>query len=454
MALLRVRKGASPGAVHPVHDSVKPTLIGRDAAADVPLDDDRTSRKHARILRAWGSWFVHDLGSSNGTIVNGERAEKSRIGEGTRIQIGGTLMTFHPDEFVPPPTDEVFGSRLLSVVTEEGGIFVFRAFQSAMDREVRVDRLEPRRGLPSRVLERAEQAFAEALKVHHPGLDALLHSSVSAPARCYTVLRCRPGQTLAESLETLVASPLRARIAFLRTLVDVWLARAVWESLRSPIGLHQISVTSDDSGQPVATMPAVELRALVSERTGGTLHLPAYAPYLAPELTSPDGLPDTVDFSSVMYGLGAVSYHVLTGRPPMGTGPVRKLLEAHRQLTPAPAHLVCPEIPEGLSTILAGLLEKEPFRRPAGRMEIVSALDAAEAQLPAAPAPGRAPSAPRPRGAPESGVSRAPERRSARQARRVGFFGRSASAPIWIALWIGLFFGLREVVKLLLLTRT
>ena len=109
MAILRVRKGKSPGTVHAVCDCMKPTLLGRDSAATITLDDSRASRKHSRIVRARGVWILQDLDSRNGTILGGKPIERTRIDEGAKIQIGNTLLTFHPNDFAPPPADEVYG---------------------------------------------------------------------------------------------------------------------------------------------------------------------------------------------------------------------------------------------------------------------------------------------------------------------------------------------------------
>lgn len=50
-------------------------LIGRDLTADVLIDDRRVSRAHAEIVRRDGKYFVRDLGSKNGTCLNGDHVE-------------------------------------------------------------------------------------------------------------------------------------------------------------------------------------------------------------------------------------------------------------------------------------------------------------------------------------------------------------------------------------------
>ena len=69
-----------------------PTLLGRDAGAGINLDgDDYVSARHARLEpRLDGTW-IEDLGSTNGTFVNGARVEGARrLQAGDVVRIGST----------------------------------------------------------------------------------------------------------------------------------------------------------------------------------------------------------------------------------------------------------------------------------------------------------------------------------------------------------------------------
>jgi FHA domain len=48
------------------------TVIGRDSASDIVVDDAFVSARHSEIRYAHGQWWLSDLGSSNGTLLNGE----------------------------------------------------------------------------------------------------------------------------------------------------------------------------------------------------------------------------------------------------------------------------------------------------------------------------------------------------------------------------------------------
>jgi hypothetical protein len=67
-------------------------VIGRDASAGIVLDDPEASRRHAAASVEGASVRVEDLGSTNGTFVNGERITAARtVSEGDRVRIGTTV---------------------------------------------------------------------------------------------------------------------------------------------------------------------------------------------------------------------------------------------------------------------------------------------------------------------------------------------------------------------------
>jgi pSer/pThr/pTyr-binding forkhead associated (FHA) protein len=68
--LLEIVEGPGAGRQLPLDRAV---VLGRDAAADVVLDDPRVSRRHARITPSEGGVVVEDLDSRNGTFVNREQ---------------------------------------------------------------------------------------------------------------------------------------------------------------------------------------------------------------------------------------------------------------------------------------------------------------------------------------------------------------------------------------------
>jgi hypothetical protein len=73
-----------------------PITIGRSPECELVLRDSRASRRHARLAARDGVLVLTDLGSTNGTRVNGHRITEVVLGAGDRIAIGETVMLIEP----------------------------------------------------------------------------------------------------------------------------------------------------------------------------------------------------------------------------------------------------------------------------------------------------------------------------------------------------------------------
>jgi uncharacterized protein DUF4388/FHA domain-containing protein len=67
-------------------------ILGRAPDADVVLDETMVSRRHARLYVEDEALYIEDLGSTNGTFVNGQKIHSSALKEGDRILVGTSLM--------------------------------------------------------------------------------------------------------------------------------------------------------------------------------------------------------------------------------------------------------------------------------------------------------------------------------------------------------------------------
>ncbi len=73
-------------------------VMGRDKACDVFLDDKQASRQHARVFSDGRQFYVEDLASRNGTLVNGGKIQgRYPIQHGDEIRIGGHYMKFEDE---------------------------------------------------------------------------------------------------------------------------------------------------------------------------------------------------------------------------------------------------------------------------------------------------------------------------------------------------------------------
>lgn len=71
------------------------TILGRAAESDVVIDDPYVSARHAEVTRTGAGYKLRDLGSTNGTYVNGRRIWGERVlRPGDRVRLGDTILKF------------------------------------------------------------------------------------------------------------------------------------------------------------------------------------------------------------------------------------------------------------------------------------------------------------------------------------------------------------------------
>lgn len=134
-ACLTVLTGSRSG--HMVTMREDRVIIGRAPQAELRLEDDGISRHHADITSATGRAWIEDLGSRNGTFVNGDRiSDKVELKDGDKIQVGrGTVLRFGFQDAL----DESFHASLLSSALRDSltKLFNRRYFLERLDSELK-----------------------------------------------------------------------------------------------------------------------------------------------------------------------------------------------------------------------------------------------------------------------------------------------------------------------------
>jgi two-component system, cell cycle response regulator len=136
--LAELRKAASPSLVVVAGPDVgkrvrlvRSVEVGRDPSAPFPLSDESVSRLHVRVEdRGDGQWAAVDLGSTNGTLVNGEPAKEALLARGHRIFIGNSILEFQVDDAI----SEGFNAELERMLSQDdlSGLWVKRRFDAEL----------------------------------------------------------------------------------------------------------------------------------------------------------------------------------------------------------------------------------------------------------------------------------------------------------------------------------
>jgi predicted component of type VI protein secretion system len=100
MPRLVITKGAQIGRDHAIGTEC---VLGRASDVDFPIDDNLVSRRHVRVYRDGDGYSLEDLGSRNGTVVNGRRIVKCSLADGDTIGLGATELLFTQKSLVATP---------------------------------------------------------------------------------------------------------------------------------------------------------------------------------------------------------------------------------------------------------------------------------------------------------------------------------------------------------------
>ena len=107
---LIMRSGPTPGAAFILEGDQM--TIGRDSTNEIVINDAEISRRHSRLTFQGGKYVLEDLGSTNGTFVNGARiTSRHTLVDGTAVMFGSEGAVFREWSEGASPTTEPVRSR-------------------------------------------------------------------------------------------------------------------------------------------------------------------------------------------------------------------------------------------------------------------------------------------------------------------------------------------------------
>ena len=103
--------------------------IGRSEECAVAVNSEGVSRRHARVQRIFGLYFVTDLESTNGTYVNGKRVQMVQLNDGDQISVGDAVLKFVVNHLEVEYTAQVSSLASVDALT---GALAKRPFEQAL----------------------------------------------------------------------------------------------------------------------------------------------------------------------------------------------------------------------------------------------------------------------------------------------------------------------------------
>jgi sigma-B regulation protein RsbU (phosphoserine phosphatase) len=238
MATLVTLQGPNPGRQYRLSEGY--ALIGRQPNAAIYLDSLAVSRQHANILCQEGIFFVEDLGSSNGTYLNGQAVTgRAPLTENDTLQIGPYVLGLRSDAPASPPArtgpDQVIRSRVTATTSNHTLFLQNPAYKLQVVLEIaqtlaRTLELEP---LLDKLLEQLLRLFPQADR----GLVVLCEHD-------RLVLRAQRGRR-----------PSLTELPYSRTVVS--------RALEEGAGILSQDVTGDPNIKLSATLVALNLRSFL-----------------------------------------------------------------------------------------------------------------------------------------------------------------------------------------------
>ncbi|MCW5964633.1 MAG: protein kinase, partial [Bryobacterales bacterium] len=350
-----------------------PCRIGRSGDADVDLSfDTAVTRHHATIHFEDEGFTIYDLGSANGTFVNGRRLPPNMpqpLLFGARILLGSnTELTFALDELteIPDLTGTTIGNRyrLTEKLTEGAQSAVYRAQDATLPRQVLVKILSARLVGFSGYKEHFEREAQIASELNHPHINRVLdfgEVEYGAGANSASVYIC---------MEYLDGGSFAKRVASDPMLnadrIATWLERVA--SALSHVhaagivhgGIRPSAIIFDRNDNPYLTdfAFAVDIGSVAS---GTAVGAPGF---LAPEQWESAEITSATD----QYSLAVLTYYALTGVLPYEGQEHPRIRKRNLMLAPPPAHEIAeqngkPKVPPAVSAVVERALSRDPKLR-------------------------------------------------------------------------------------------
>ena len=261
-------------------------------------------------------------------------------------------------EPVSPDRLHRFGDYELIEEVARGGMgIVYRARQASLDRIVAVKVLLFGRLSSDEFIRRFRDEARVAAALQHPNIVSI-HEVGEHEGQPYFSMDFVDGRNLADLARDGPLNPRRAA-GYLQTICLAIQYSHDQGTLHRD--LKPSNVLIDRFDQPRITDFGLATRlkhACDINPDGRAFGSPGY---VSPEQADPrDGPPGT---SSDIYSLGAILYHLLTGRPPFASGTVAETLQQVLHSDPAPPRLLNPNVPRDLETICLKCLQKKPANR-------------------------------------------------------------------------------------------
>lgn len=334
-------------------------VAGRDKVADLQLSDQMCSRRHFLVASKGSVFGLKDLGSANGTLVNGRKSDGAhRLSFGDSIQIGETLITWMPDDQDSKQGgligQQIGGYRIEERLGRGAMGTVYKATQLSLGRTVALKVLAPDLVKDEKFCDMFVKEARAAGSLNHPNIIQVYDVGDEKNQYYFSMEYASKGSVLEEMSKSKTLPLSRAVTIILQACSALDYAERKGLVHRD-VKPDNLMVTEDDTvklGDLGLAMSTVELQA---EQDGvfGTPH------YIAPE----QAMGKPIDHRADIYALGATFYRIVTGSTMFSGATVKEILKKQVREPHRPVIELVPDCPPAISTVIDRMLAKNPAER-------------------------------------------------------------------------------------------
>lgn len=386
---LQVVDGADHGRAFPLPDSGTIILGASSKHCDICLNDLYVSRVHCQVEIEEEHVAISDLSTATGTFLNKQKVQRQEMQRGDVIRIGNTHLRLETGASIPaapartetqpeakPALPQVTRDRLGELANHMVGHYelgmllgkghygtVFRAQDLKKHQTVALKVLGPSFPANEAEMQRFVATFKRLLPLRHPNLLTLLGVGRSS-GYCWIAREYVDGESAADFLTS--HRSIRRPDWRVGYRVALHIGRALefthqQHLIHGNITPHNILLPDDQSGPKLANLLLSQaLEDSVLQKEVLEAKLLAEMPYLSPEQVDPEAYADDL---CDLYGLGAVVYALLTGRPPFVANTPEKLLAAICEGNPEKPRKYQKHIPMELQAVVLKMLARRPEER-------------------------------------------------------------------------------------------
>jgi len=342
------------------------TTIGRQSTNDVVVLAEKTSRQHARVVLSGGRFVLEDLGSANGTFVNGVKIERQVLGHKDKIRIGDATLVFVDDRSANLEGQTLGNYRIHNRIGQGAMGAVYKATQISMDRIVALKILRENLVADREFVRGFLNEARTAGKLNHPNV-VRVHDFGEAGGIYYFSMEYVNGQTVEDVLERDGRIPVKRALEMTRQVAD---------ALNHAHGLgiihHDVkpqNIMVDRRGQVKLTDLGLARASRGKSTDDGPIMGTPY--YMAPEIARDR----RYDQRSDLYSLGASLYHMVTGRVPFDGPDSITVIGKHVKEPLTSPRKLDPGIPAKVSELIELMMAKNPSLRPSSAGDVASRIE-------------------------------------------------------------------------------